>query len=88
MERYVRETLKAGKVVPGYGHTVLRETDPRFLYEFDFGKKHFPEDPLFRLVGLGYKVIPKVLKETGKVANPWPNLDAASGSLLSYYGMR
>jgi len=27
---YVKKTLSEGKVVPGYGHAVLRKTDPRF----------------------------------------------------------
>ena len=35
-----------------------------------------------------YKVVPPVLLETGKVKNPWPNVDAHSGVLLQYYGMK
>ena len=44
------ETLKAGKVVPGYGHAVLRTTDPRYLCQREFALKHLPDDPLFQLV--------------------------------------
>ena len=43
---YVQKTLTAGKVVPGYGHAVLRKTDPRFTAQMEFGKKHMPNDPL------------------------------------------
>lgn len=35
-----------------------------------------------------YKVVPPILLETGKVKNPWPNVDAHSGVLLQYYGMK
>lgn len=33
VEEFVNKTLKEGKVVPGYGHAVLRNTDPRFTHE-------------------------------------------------------
>ena len=39
---YVQKTLSEGKVVPGYGHAVLRKTDPRFTAQMEFGKKHMP----------------------------------------------
>lgn len=82
------ETLNSGKVIPGYGHAVLRVTDPRFVAFNAFGKKHFPEDPVFKTVDLVYEVVPEVLKEHGKAKNPWPNVDAGSGALLYYYGLK
>jgi citrate synthase len=33
IRKYVQDTLASGKVVPGYGHAVLRKTDPRFMCE-------------------------------------------------------
>jgi hypothetical protein len=30
LTQFVWDTLNAGKVVPGYGHAVLRTTDPRY----------------------------------------------------------
>lgn len=30
LRQYVLDTLASGKVVPGYGHAVLRKTDPRY----------------------------------------------------------
>ena len=30
IEKYLWDTLNAGRVVPGYGHAVLRKTDPRY----------------------------------------------------------
>ncbi|CAG9324641.1 unnamed protein product [Blepharisma stoltei] len=85
---YVKETLKNGKVVPGYGHAVLRVTDPRFLVQMEFAKKSIDDCPLCKIVALCYKVIPRVLKEHGKAQNPYPNVDAHSGALLYYYGLR
>lgn len=84
---YVEETLKAGKVVPGYGHAVLRKTDPRFLAQMEFGKKHMPEDKLCRTVWNIYEVVPPILQSLGKIKNPWPNVDAHSGALLVHYGL-
>ncbi|MGD8319376.1 MAG: citrate (Si)-synthase [Gemmatimonadota bacterium] len=87
MEEYTWETLNSGRVVPGYGHAVLRATDPRFTAFHAFGQKHFPNDPVFKTVAVGFEVIPKVLQEHGKAANPWPNVDAGSGSLLYHFGI-
>jgi citrate synthase len=84
---YVKKTLSEGKVVPGYGHAVLRKTDPRFTAQMDFGKKHLPNDPLVNTVWNIYEVVPPILESLGKIKNPWPNVDAHSGSLLVHYGM-
>ncbi|MCX8019829.1 MAG: citrate (Si)-synthase, eukaryotic [Chitinophagaceae bacterium] len=88
IEQYVRKTLSEGKVVPGYGHAVLRKTDPRFLVQMEFGKKHMPDDPLVQTVWNIYEVVPPILQSLGKVKNPWPNVDAHSGALLVHYGMK
>lgn len=84
---YVQQTLAAGKVVPGYGHAVLRKTDPRFTAQMAFGKKHMPEDKLCRTVWNIYETVPPILQTLGKIKNPWPNVDAHSGALLVHYGM-
>ncbi len=88
LTQYAHETLAAGKVIPGYGHAVLRTPDPRFVAQYEFGKKYLPNDDLFRLAELVYQTIPDVLKATGKVKNPWPNVDAISGTLQYHYGIR
>ena len=84
---YVKKTLGEGKVVPGYGHAVLRKTDPRFTAQMDFGKKHMPHDALVQTVWNIYEVTPPILQSLGKIKNPWPNVDAHSGALLVHYGM-
>jgi len=81
------ETLNSGKVIPGYGHAVLRVTDPRFTGFRAFGMKHFPDDEVMQIVDLVYTTIPDVLKKHGKAKNPWPNVDAGSGALLYHYGV-
>ena len=88
MTDFVWATLKSGKVVPGYGHAVLRQTDPRYTCQRGFALKHLPDDKMFKLVSLLYDVVPDVLTQTGKVKNPWPNVDAHSGVLLQYYGIK
>ena len=81
------QTLKSGKVVPGYGHAVLRKTDPRFMCELEFAEKYIKGDNLVELVKANYEIIPGELAKTGKISNPWPNVDAGSGALLMHYGL-
>ncbi|WP_431214407.1 citrate (Si)-synthase, eukaryotic [Puia sp. P3] len=87
IEAYVKKTLNEGKVVPGYGHAVLRKTDPRFAAQMEFGKKHMPDDPLVQTVWNIYETVPPILQSLGKIKNPWPNVDAHSGALLVHYGL-
>jgi len=81
------ETLNSGKVIPGYGHAVLRVTDPRFTAFRNFGLRVFPDDEVFKIVDLLFTTIPKILEEHGKAKNPWPNVDAGSGALLYHFGV-
>ncbi|MBS1946921.1 MAG: citrate (Si)-synthase, eukaryotic [Bacteroidetes bacterium] len=87
IEEYVKKTLSEGKVVPGYGHAVLRITDPRFTAQMEFGKKHMADDPLVQTVWNIYETVPPILQSLGKIKNPWPNVDAHSGALLVHYGL-
>ena len=88
LEKFCWDRLQNGRVIPGYGHAVLRCPDPRFTAFLSFGKKHIINDNIFSIVETLYEVVPTVLKEHGKAKNPWPNVDAASGSLLYYYGLK
>lgn len=87
LREFAWDTLNSGKVIPGYGHAVLRVTDPRFEAFLDFGKRHFPDDEIFSIVARVFEVVPDVLKQVKKIKDPWPNVDAASGSLLYHFGM-
>ncbi len=84
---YIEETLKQHRVVPGYGHAVLRITDPRFTVQQKFAEKYIANDKLINTVNAIYRVAPPILEATGKIKNPWPNVDAISGSLLNHYGI-
>lgn len=84
---YIKKTLAEGRVVPGYGHAVLRKTDPRFTAQQDFYRKHIKHDDLCEIVQMIYEVAPPILESTGKIKNPWPNVDAHSGVLLIHYGI-
>jgi len=84
---YVERTMKQGKVVPGFGHAVLRQPDPRYMLEREFALKHTANDPMFKLVDLCFQAIPPTLEKTGKVKNPYPNVDAHSGQLMNFYGL-
>jgi citrate synthase len=91
-EEVIREalwnTLKSGQVVPGYGHAVLRKTDPRYVAQREFCLKNLPDYPLFKVISMIFQVAPGVLMEHGKAKNPWPNVDAQSGVIQWYYGVK
>ncbi|MFC1521389.1 citrate (Si)-synthase [Elusimicrobiota bacterium] len=87
LKQFAWDTLKSGKVVPGYGHAVLRVTDPRFDAFMAFGLKNCADDPVFQIIKKVFDVVPEVLKQVKKIKDPWPNVDAISGSLLYKYGL-
>ena len=87
LEQLCWDRLRNGRVIPGYGHAVLRCPDPRFTAFINFGKEHIENDDVFHIVETLFDVVPDVLKKHGKAKNPWPNVDAASGSLLYHYGL-
>ncbi|MFA5804370.1 MAG: citrate (Si)-synthase [Melioribacteraceae bacterium] len=88
MKKFVYDTLDSGHVIPGFGHAVLRKTDPRYTAQREFCIKHLPDDPIFKYVDLLYKVVPPILLERGKAKNPWPNVDAQSGVIQWHYGVK
>jgi len=87
LHEYAWNHLNGGQVIPGYGHAVLRVTDPRFTAFYEFAEMHNINDDNVKIVQMIYNIVPGILKEQGKAKNPWPNVDAASGSLLYAYGM-
>ncbi len=88
MKKFVWDTLNSGQVIPGFGHAVLRKTDPRYQAQREFCLKHLPDDPIFKFVDGLYKVVPPILEKQGKAKNPWPNVDAQSGVIQWYYGLK
>ena len=87
LHKFLWETLKSGQVIPGYGHAVLRKTDPRYASQREYCLKYLPDDELFQVVSNIYEIAPDILREHGKAKNPWPNVDAQSGVIQWYYGL-
>jgi citrate synthase len=87
LSEFLWETLNSGQVVPGYGHGVLRATDPRYMAQRQFALKHCPDDENVKIVEMLFELVPDILKKHGKAKNPWPNVDAYTGSLLVHYGV-
>ena len=88
MKQFVWDTLNSGQVVPGFGHAVLRKTDPRYMAQREFCLKHLPDDLIFKYVDVLFRVVPPILEQQGKAKNPWPNVDAQSGVIQWYYGVK
>ena len=88
MKKFVWDTLKSGQVIPGYGHAVLRKTDPRYSLQREFCLTHLQDDPLFQYTDMLYRVVPDILLAQGKAKNPWPNVDAQSGIIQWHYGIK
>jgi len=85
---YIHKTLEEGKVIPGYGHAVLRQPDPRYIAQRHFAEEYIQDDPIVNIVWKLFTIVPPILQDLGKVKNPWPNVDAHSGALLMHYGMK
>ncbi|RKY75957.1 citrate (Si)-synthase [candidate division KSB1 bacterium] len=88
VKQYVMDTLNSGHVVPGYGHAVLRTTDPRYIAQRKYALEYLPDDEVFQIVNLLYEVTPDLLRKYSKAKNPWPNVDAHSGCLQIHYGVK
>jgi citrate synthase len=85
---YINKTLSEGKVIPGYGHAVLRQPDPRYMAQRTFAEEYIKDDHIVNIVWKLFNIVPPLLQDLGKVKNPWPNVDAHSGALLMHYGMK
>ena len=88
LEMFLRDTLAQGKLIPGYGHAVLRTTDPRFTAQLEFAQGKNLNSELIKLVEMVYEILPGILMENGKVSNPWPNVDAINGALQYHFGVK
>lgn len=85
---YIEKTLASGRVIPGYGHAVLRQPDPRFIAQKHFAEKHLSDDKTVKVIWQLFDIVPGILQGLGKVKNPWPNVDAHSGAILVHYGLK
>lgn len=86
VEKLIRNRLENNELVFGFGHAVLRAEDARATIFYDYADKHFPDHPLVKIAKHLRTVGTKVLKENEKISNPYPNVDAMSGTLLTAAG--
>lgn len=87
VEAFVRKTLDDGGKIYGFGHAVLRAEDPRATILYEVAEEVCPDDPLFATARTLRSVAVRVLRDMPKVSNPYPNVDAVSGSLLNATGL-
>lgn len=86
VEKSLKDKLAKKELVYGFGHAVLRVEDPRATIQYETAKKHYGSNPLIKMALLLREAGVKVLKENPKISNPYPNVDAISGALLSAAG--
>jgi len=86
VEELIRKRLLEKKLVFGFGHAVLRVEDPRATLQYDFVQKYYPDHPLVKIALLLRTEGPKVLLENPKISDPYPNVDAISGTMLTAAG--
>lgn len=86
VEEAIRQKLANQELIFGFGHAVLRVEDPRATLLYQVCEKNYPDHPLVKMALLLRQSGSKVLKENPKISNPYPNVDAMSGILLTAAG--
>ena len=72
----------------GFGHAVLRQEDPRATIQYAWGDRSTSRRTSWSRRPITLRnVVPPILKENPKIQNPYPNVDAVSGSLLTAAGL-
>ncbi len=84
--KLIRQRLDSKQLVYGFGHAVLRVEDPRASLFYDFAEANFSDDPLVRIARALRTEGVFELKKEAKIANPYPNIDAISGTVLAASG--
>ena len=86
VEALLRQKLANKELIFGFGHAVLRAEDTRASLQYEMAQRYYPNDPLVKMALMIRHAGSKVLKENPKIANPYPNVDAISGTLLTVAG--
>lgn len=86
VEEAIRTKLNHHELIFGFGHAVLRVEDPRATLFYQIAEKQFPNNPLVKMALLLRREGTKILQENSKISDPYPNVDAISGILLSAAG--
>jgi len=83
MEDLIRKKLANNELLFGFGHAVLRVEDPRATIFYKVAEEKYPDHPYVKITKLLRAEGSKVLKENPKISDPYPNVDAISGTILS-----
>lgn len=86
VETVLRAKLANNELVFGFGHAVLRVEDPRATLLYKVAEQYYPHHPLVKMALLLRQTGSKILKENPKISDPYPNVDAISGILLTAAG--
>lgn len=86
VEKLIRHKLEKHQLVFGFGHAVLRVEDPRATICYQYCEKHFPNHPLVKIALMLRTEGTRVLKENPKISDPYPNIDAITGTMLTAAG--
>ncbi len=86
IEGILRGKLAKNELIFGFGHAVLRVEDPRATIFYDVAKKYYSQEPIVKIAMFLRETGPKVLGENPKISNPYPNVDAISGVVLTAAG--
>jgi len=86
LKKLLQKFLKDNQIIFGFGHAVLRIEDPRAAVLFEVANQKYPQNPLVKLATLLRKCGPDILKQNPKISDPYPNVDAISGTLLTASG--
>ena len=86
IEAVVRKRLERNELIFGFGHAVLRVEDTRATLLYQVSQEGYADHPLVKIAAHLRMVGPKVLKENPKISDPYPNVDAISGILLTAAG--
>lgn len=87
IREFIQNALDNRKKIYGFGHAVLRAEDPRATIQYELGQKICPNDELFKTAFNMRTVAVEVLSSIKKISNPYPNVDAVSGTLLNASGL-
>jgi citrate synthase len=86
VEAAIRQKLANNELIFGFGHAVLRIEDPRATLLYRVAQKNYPDHPLVKMAILLRDAGTKILKENPKISDPFPNVDAISGIMLTASG--
>jgi citrate synthase len=84
---FIESALANKEKIYGFGHAVLRAEDPRATIQYELGQRICADDVLFKTALAMREQAVEALSKIEKISNPYPNVDAVSGTLLNANGL-